>query len=193
MTRVTTPKKNTHPGQGQVQDDETGDVIAIDDTSTATPELVEQGLIRGLIGAPANRVLSLANTLVPHDFHAPHNHTVFAAVVACAHALVEAGCSDAPVAAERVQQHLQQAGALQQDTVARALIAVSTGAYLPPAWPDVEHLALGMKQARLRRALVVVGEDCLATATASTQEIARCLSRLGGLVDVARRAGVEVA
>ena len=76
--------------------------------------------------------------------------------------------------------------------MARALIAVTAGAYLPPAWPDVEHLALGMKQARLRRALVVVGEDCLTTATASTQEITRCLSRLSGLVDVAKRAGLEV-
>lgn len=191
---MTDTKQSTRPGQGQVQDDNAGGgVIAFDDTSTTSPELLEQGLIRGLIGAPASRVIALANTLVPHDFHAPHNHTVFAAVVACAHALVEAGCGDAPVAAERVQQHLQQAGALQQDTVARALIAVTAGAYLPPAWPDVEQLATGMKQARLRRALVVVGEDCLSTATASTQEITRCLSRLRGLVDVAKRAGVEVA
>lgn len=191
---MTDTKQSTRPAQGQVQDDNAGGgVIDIEDTSSTSPELLEQGLIRGLIGAPATRVIALANTLVPHDFHAPHNHTVFAAVVACARALVEAGCGDAPVAAERVQQHLQQAGALQQDTVARALIAVTAGAYLPPAWPDVEHLALGMKQARLRRALVVVGEDCLATATGSTQEIARCLSRLSGLVDVARRAGVEVA
>lgn len=104
---MTDTKQSTRPAQGQVQDDNAcGGVIDIEDTSSTSPELLEQGLIRGLIGAPATRVIALASTLVPHDFHAPHNHTVFAAVVACARALVEAGCGDAPVAAERVQQHL---------------------------------------------------------------------------------------
>lgn len=184
-------KENTRPAgeTEQVQGNYDGQVATDDCNITPEYNQHEQALLRGLMGAPAGSVVKILNSLCDHDFYGPDNLTIFHAVLTAAHRLVDEGQSEAPVSPVRVQLDLQQAGTLSHGETARALTSVGTGT--PPAWPDIEALAGGLKQARLRRAMATVGDSLTRGAQGGLEDIKRSLVHADRLREVARRAGID--
>ena len=157
----------------------------------ATEARATTELLRALLAAPSACVLAVVEDLDRHDIYDDHHRIILDALTELARQQVTAGDESRPVPVTAVQLDLQRSGALSHGHVASLLIEAATGTPAPLIWlPD---LTGGLRRARLRRAAITVaGSLAEAGRTGAVDDLAAALSYLPQLMDVARRAGIEV-
>lgn len=157
----------------------------------ATEARATTELLRALLAASAACVLATVEDLDRHDIYNDHHRVILEALTELARQQVTAGDESHPVPVTSVQLALQRSGALSHGHVAPFLIEAATGTPAPLVWlPD---LIDGLRRARLRRAVITVaGSLAKAGRTGAVDDLTTALLHLPQLMDVARRAGIEV-
>ena len=157
----------------------------------ATEARATMELLRALLAAPAACDLAAVEDLDRHDVYDDHHRIILDALTELARQQVTAGDESHPVPVTAVQLDLQRSGVLSHGHVAPLLIEATTGTPVPLVWlPD---LIDGLRRARLRRAVITVaGALAEAGRTGAVDDLTTALLHLPQLMDVARRAGIEV-
>lgn len=161
----------------------------IDHNATEAGAITE--LLRALLAAPAACVLAAVEDLDRHDVYDDHHRIILDALTELARQQVTAGDESHPVPVTAVQLDLQRSGVLSHGRVAPLLIEATTGTPAPLVW--LPALIDGLRRARLRRAVITVaGALAEAGRTGAVDDLTTALLHLPQLMDVARRAGIEV-
>lgn len=153
---------------------------------------MEIDLLRALFAAPAATVCTTVTGMDRADLHNEHCRTILDVLARRARRQLDAGDGTHPVPPTVVQLDLQQSGALAVDAVRTVLLDTVTGNPAPVVClPD---LLAGLRHTRLRRACVTVGEALADAGRSGTIDaLIRALTHLTALLELGRRAGIEVA
>lgn len=171
---------------------EHGLVLDSDNISLPGTAELEIKFLHALLDLPAARLLTVVDGLDRDDIYHPHHQVVLDAIVCCARIQTEAGDGNRPVDPIIVQLDLTRTRDLDHADVRAALLRLTAGT-TPASAYWIAHLVAELRVNRLRCACLTMGEALTqAGRTGGYQDLARALSYLPRLLDLARRAGLNL-